>query len=208
MNKNEEFDLPSNALVIMVGLAGSGKSTLAKRIAKKNTIIVSTDDIHEEFYGKMIGESDDFQNGDEIFEEFYKRIEEGINEEKQVIADATSVSYFKRKALYEIALKYSVPIRVIVMNVPLKQVLKQNKQREKNVPEEKIQASFEKLKYGNVKKDENGEALKDKFGKTQRHPNEYIKIGREIEKIKSEGVDAKVCDVFIIPTKDKHENER
>jgi predicted kinase len=205
-----EFDLPSNALVIMVGVQGSGKTTLARRIAKENTLIVSTDDIHEEKYGNMTGESDEQINGDEIFEEFFKRIRNGLEQGKQVIADAVSISRYKRADLYNIAKEYSVPIRVVVMNVMLDQTLKQNSQRERHIPEERIKAMYDKMKYRTIRKDKDGNVIKDDKGNTKWNPSEYERIGWEIKELCDNGYDAKTCSVYVIPQKENNQidNER
>lgn len=198
---NEEFDLPKNALIVMVGVQGTGKSTLAKRVAKENTIIVSTDDIHEEMHGKMTGDGDENLNGDEIFKEFYQRIGNGLKEGKQVIADAVSISRYKRKELYDIAKEYSAPIRVVVMNVGKNQTLKQNKQRERQIPDERIIQMFQKLSYRSIIKDANGKIVRREDGKPKYNPSEYERIGWEIEELRKEGYDAKTCSVFVIPQK-------
>lgn len=233
MNNNREkkyyLDLPKNALVILVGIPGSGKSTWAKSIAKDYTTIVSTDDINEELNGKMVGET--LPNTPEIFEEFYKRIRAGLEDGKQVIADATSVSRYKRKDLYDIAKEYAVPIRVVVMKTSLEQSLKQNKQRIRYVPDNKVRMSFEQIRYGVLKwhrkleGEQIGELKEDNLrpgdeeyyqylwnhgintgkDKEERYPSEFKRIGWEIDDLRKEGYNAKE---IIISQRPQKENER
>ena len=50
---SERFNIPSNALVIMVGVACSGKSTLANKAFGKDSVIVSTDECRKELLGEL-----------------------------------------------------------------------------------------------------------------------------------------------------------
>lgn len=109
------YKIPDNAVVLMVGVAGSGKSTIAKKIAQNNSLIVSSDECRKEISGSEEDQSVTAQ----AFELFYKKIEEGIIQQKQVIADATNLEKFSRERIYDIANKYGVPIYAIVFNIPL-----------------------------------------------------------------------------------------
>lgn len=231
-NNNEKksyLDLPKNALVILVGIPGSGKSTWSKSVAKHYTTIVSTDDINEELNGKMIGET--LPNTSEVFEEFYKRIRAGLENGRQVIADATSISRYKRDDLYKIAKEFLVPIRVVVMKTPLEQSLKQNRQRERFVPDNKVRMSFEQIERG-VRKwhrkldgEQIGELKEEGLrpgdeeyyqylwnhdidtakDKEDRYPSEARRIGWEIEALRKDGYNAKQ---IIISQRPKKENVR
>lgn len=160
---NEKI-IPNDALVIMVGIPGSGKSTLAKKIAKDENEIISTDEIR----GEINGDESDQSNVVEVFEEYHRRIEERLKNGQLAIADATSIIDFSRQNLYDIAKKYNRPIRIIIMNIPLNQCLRQNKNRARKVPKEVIISM-----YNNLKK-------------------EYNKIAEEIKILP----DAKVYDVM------------
>ena len=66
------------------------------------------------------------------------------------------------------------------MNVPIKQIMQQNKNRDRNVPTDVIYKMFERLKM------------------------EYAEIGKEVEELPN----AKACDIFVIPSKNEEkENE-
>ena len=165
----DKFHIPEDSLVILVGVAGSGKSYLAKKLAKDDNEIISSDEIRKE----INGDESDQRNASMVFEEFHKRIEERLQSGKMTIADATSLEAFARKNLYDIATKYGRPIRVVIMNVPLIQIKKQNQQRKRNVPEYVIDKMFSDLE------------------------KEYDKIHSEVENMP----DAMACDVFVKPEK-------
>ena len=86
-------------LWVMVGLSGSGKSSVAKEIAENNsnTIIVSSDSIREE----LTGDYGDQKNNKEVFKVFHKRIREALENNTNVIADATNITMRSRRAIIE-----------------------------------------------------------------------------------------------------------
>ena len=86
-------------LWVMVGLSGSGKSSVAKEITENNpnTIIVSSDSIREELTGKV----EDQSKNEEVFKVFHKRIRETLENNTNVIADATNITMRSRRAIIE-----------------------------------------------------------------------------------------------------------
>ena len=86
-------------LWVMVGLSGSGKSSVAKEIAENNsnTMIVSSDSIREE----LTGDYGDQKNNKEVFKVFHKRIREALENNTNVIADATNITMRSRRAIIE-----------------------------------------------------------------------------------------------------------
>lgn len=86
-------------LWVMVGLSGSGKSSVAKEIVENNpnTIIVSSDSIREE----LTGDYGNQENNEEVFKVFHKRIREELENNMNVIADATNITMRSRRAIIE-----------------------------------------------------------------------------------------------------------
>lgn len=84
-------------LWVMVGLFGSGKSSVAKEIAEnnQNTIIVSLDNIGEE----LTGDYGNQENNEEVCKVFRKRIREALENNMNVIADATNITMMSRRAI-------------------------------------------------------------------------------------------------------------
>ena len=76
--------------------------------------------------------------------------------------------------MYEIAKKYNRPIRIVVMNVPLRQILEQNSKRERKVPEEVIKKMFKNL------------------------AEQIEEISEEVRQLP----DAKQCMVYVVPQKE------
>lgn len=138
---NENYKIPNNAVVLLVGIAGSGKSTLTKKAFGNNSFIVSSDECRKEICGNEANQSVNAQ----AFELFYKKIEDGILEKKQVIADATNLDKFSRDKIYDIAKRYNVPIYALVFNISLDKIKEQNKMRERVVPEYVIDNMSKKM---------------------------------------------------------------
>ena len=97
--------IPDNAVILLVGVSGSGKSTLAKKAFENNALIVSSDECRKE----ICGNEEDQSITAQASELFYKKIEAGILQEKQVIADATNLDKFSREKIYAIAKKIMFP---------------------------------------------------------------------------------------------------
>ena len=140
--KKKEPKIPENAVVLLIGVAGTGKSTLAKRTFGDNSVIVSSDKCRKEICGN---EQDQTVNS-EAFKLFYKKIEEGIINEKRVIADATNLEKFSREKIYKIARRHNVPIYALVFNFPIEMIKEQNEGRRRYVPDYAIDKMYEKMK--------------------------------------------------------------
>lgn len=138
---NENYKIPNNAVVLLVGIAGSGKSTLAMKAFYNNALVVSSDECRKEICGDEANQSVNAQ----AFQLFYKKIEDGILNGKQVIADATNLDKFSRTKIYDIAKRNNVPIYALVFNVPLDIIKEQNKMRDRVVPEYVIDNMFKKM---------------------------------------------------------------
>ena len=138
---DEKIKIPSDALVMMVGVAGSGKSTLARQVFGDNSIIVSSDECRKELFG----DESQQENPEQVFSMFYEKIKVGLLMGERVIADATNLDVQMRKRLYEIADMVNSPVYAIVMNIPLEEIKNQNAKRERVVPEEVIERQFKKM---------------------------------------------------------------
>ena len=116
---NENYKIPNNAVVLLVGIAGSGKSTLTKKAFGNNSFIVSSDECRKEICGNEANQS--------------------------VNAQAFQLDKFCRDKIYDIAKRYNVPIYALVFNVSLDKIKEQNKMRERVVPEYIIDNMFNKM---------------------------------------------------------------
>ena len=84
-----------NKLYIMCGIPGSGKSTYAKTYLT-NTLYVSRDEIRF----KLVKEDEDyFSKENEVFDTFIAKINEGLRQSLDVVADATHLNSKSRLKL-------------------------------------------------------------------------------------------------------------
>lgn len=137
----KEMKIPDKAIILLIGIAGSGKTTLAKLALKKEAIVVSSDECRKE----ICGDEFDQTVTKEAFELFYKKIRNGINAQKQVIADATNLDKFSREIIYNIAKENSIPVYALVFNLPLELIKKQNNSRNRVIPDYAMNRMYKKM---------------------------------------------------------------
>ena len=148
------------ALIVLVGLPGSGKSTYAKKL---NGVIVSTDEIRKELYGgESITYSEEIAQQlwkiqgnthcteeemavrkqnlciDYIFEVARQRCCDLLRQGETVIYDSTNHKKKYRTALLTQAKGLYTRAEAHFLNVPLETVLKQNRRRSRQEPDDLI----------------------------------------------------------------------
>jgi predicted kinase len=115
----------------MIGLSSSGKSFIAENIAiENNATIISSDSIREELYDYK-----NQDNNDEIFKVFHSRIKSLLNQNKNVIADATNLTIKDRKNFFNNLVKVNCHIIACVVARKIEECVSSNKTREHGVPE-------------------------------------------------------------------------
>ncbi len=131
-----------NKFILMIGLPASGKSTIAKEISQKeNAIIHSSDSLREELF-KDVNECG---RNNELFQELHRRIKVDLQNNKNVILDATNVSWKKRKAFLDQlsnANKINCEKICYLVATPYEKCLQQNKLRDRKVPEHVIERMY------------------------------------------------------------------
>ena len=127
----------------MVGLSGSGKSSVAKEIAENNpnTVIVSLDNIGEE----LTGDYGNQENNEEVFKVFRKRIREALENNMNVIADATNITMRSRRAIIENVKGIECRKIVYLIPKPFDQCKIDNLNRQHPVPEEVLDEQLRKF---------------------------------------------------------------
>lgn len=130
-------------LWVMVGLSGSGKSSVAKEIAENNpnTIIVSLDNIGEE----LTGDYGNQENNEEVCKVFRKRIREALENNMNVIADATNITMRSRRAIIENVKGIDCYKIVYLIPKPFEQCKIDNLNRQHPVPEEVLDKQLRKF---------------------------------------------------------------
>jgi len=125
--------------IMMIGLVASGKSTVAKELSiQKNAIIYSSDDLREELFGDI----NEYSRNNELFDELHKRIKTDLSNNKNVIYDATNISYKRRKAFLEGLRKFNCKKICYLIATPYEKCLEQNLNRERKVPEHVIKKMY------------------------------------------------------------------
>lgn len=116
--------LPTDALVLMVGVAASGKSTFAARHFAPTEVLSSdamramiTDDPHAQ------GATDD------AFDLLHQLLAMRLRRGRRTVVDATNVEGWARAELTSIARRHRRPVVAIVLDVPLDVALQRNARR-------------------------------------------------------------------------------
>lgn len=136
--KWNKLDKPN--LVMLCGLPGSGKSVFAETLRSKYGYVVhSSDQIRKELFGDENSQED---NG-AVFNLLHKRIKDDLNQGHCVVYDATNLNRRKRKNFLT---KYLKGVRCAkycyLIPTPYKKCLKNNKKRERRVPEEVVERMY------------------------------------------------------------------
>lgn len=120
--------------IMLIGPAGCGKSTLANSFWNSDKYeIVSSDEIREELYGDASIQG----NPRDVFEIMHSRVIKYLEEGTHVVYDATNLTYKNRKSILDKVTPLAGCVGMVVAT-PLDTILKQNRSRERAVPEEVI----------------------------------------------------------------------
>jgi predicted kinase len=127
---------------ILVGLSASGKSSVAEALAKfHNADLVSSDVIRGE-----LSFVEDQSRNEEVFNIFHKRIRDGLNAGRSVIADATNITIKSRKQIIDIAKRIpNVEIVCVLMATPWETCVERDKKRNRSVSEEVLRRQLMKF---------------------------------------------------------------
>ena len=130
-------------LWVMVGLSGSGKLNVAKEIAENNpnTVIISLNNIREELTGKV----EDQSKNEEVFKVFHKRIREALENNTNVIANATNITMRSRRAIIENVKGVECPKIAYLIPKPFDQCTIDILNRQHPVPNEVLDKQIRKF---------------------------------------------------------------
>ncbi len=131
-----------NKMIMIVGLPASGKSKVAQELSKEfNATIHSSDSLREELFGNI----NEVSKNNELFTELHKRIKRNLLSNKNVIYDATNISYKKRKSFIESLNKINCEKVCYLIATPYEQCLKQNQLRERKVPDYVVEKMYKQI---------------------------------------------------------------
>lgn len=133
-------------LMVMCGLQCSGKSTKAKELAQQNNAqIISSDEIREELAKEQNKENIFEVDNNLVFDTVYKRINQNLSDEINVIFDATNTTIKMRRQIFE-RVKVECEKICYIMNTPYEECLERLKERNKTshyIPEEVLKRYYE-----------------------------------------------------------------
>lgn len=113
--------LPTDALVLLVGVAGSGKSTFASRHFRP-TQILSSDALRG-----MIADDPTAQGAtDDAFDLLHRLLEMRLRRGRLTVADATNVEEWARRELVALARRHRRPVVAIVLDLPFEVLHERN----------------------------------------------------------------------------------
>lgn len=128
--------------LMLVGLAGAGKSTVAEELIEErdDIILLSSDSIREELYGDEGIQKDPAK----VFKLMEDRAKEALNNGLHVVYDATNISRKKRSHLLR-QLPKDIEKVACYVSTEYKDVLEQNKNRERFVPQGAIDRMYKNM---------------------------------------------------------------
>jgi predicted kinase len=139
-------------LILMVGIPGCGKTTLSKRVVDKGFHYMNADKIRLELYGEEIIQGDPA----EVFKIFFERLEEAMKTGVNIVIDNTNLNPRQRKPILDRAQAFGYDdVQLWLLDVPLEVCLERNRNRDRNVPEDKVTMLYNELyKNGRPKRTE------------------------------------------------------
>lgn len=111
-------------LYVLIGIPGCGKTTWAKCILT-SAARISTDEIREELHPGIAYVA---ERNPEVFERYYGYIDEMLDYNYDVVADATNLLAASRRQLLEIAIKRNAEVHYIIFT-NIEQAAERNRKR-------------------------------------------------------------------------------
>jgi predicted kinase len=123
------IDLPTGAVVMLIGPSGSGKSTFAARH------FLPTEVLSSDAMRAMVADDPHDQGAtDAAFELLHTALTLRLARRRLTVVDATNVEHWARQAPLSIARRLGRPSVAIVLALPLKICLARNAARERRLP--------------------------------------------------------------------------
>jgi putative nucleotidyltransferase with HDIG domain len=134
------YEQPETSVVIMSGLPGAGKDTYVRRHYSKLPV-VSLDDIR---IGMKISALDKSGNG-KVIQAAKEQARVYLRNKQPFVWNATNITRQMREQLISLCLQYNAHITVVYVEVPYKELFRQNSDREAIVPAAVMQKLINKL---------------------------------------------------------------
>ncbi len=132
-------------LMILVGTPGAGKTTHVKTVYP-HVNRISMDDERL----KICGDMNDMSRNQEVFDNCFTQLRSNMQNRINTIWDATSVGRKLRKRLIDLARQQGARISIVYFDLPLDEVMKRNRKRNRNVPDEVIKKFYNNLEVPKI----------------------------------------------------------
>ncbi len=133
--------MKNRLFIMLIGIPGSGKSTLAETLARNyNAVLISTDQLRFQYTGSKENRTKDSC----VFAMAHQQIKTLLNEEQNVIYDATNLSLRDRKKILSL-LPESTIKKCYFKSISLSAALTRNMKRNRVVPEQVIAKMYHQM---------------------------------------------------------------
>ena len=137
----------SPTFTMLVGLPYSGKSTYAAQIrAKYDYSIHSSDAIRAELFGDV----QDQEHNSKVFDVLHRRLRDDLRAGKNVIYDATNLSYKRRINTLEQLSRLDCRKLCVFMATPIEEIVERSKHRDRVVPYDVLERMYKSIWIPNV----------------------------------------------------------
>lgn len=134
------FEQPGAEVILMSGLPGAGKNTYIQK-HYPDLPVVSLDDIR---VARAISPTDKSGNG-MVIQEAKEQARVFLRKQKSFIWNATDITRQMRLQLVELFITYKAAVKIIYVEVPYRELLKQNRNREAAIPDIVLERLIDKL---------------------------------------------------------------
>jgi len=133
-------------LIVPIGPAGSGKTTFWEEMSSKKRIFrISADDWRYILYNYSKGFKEEFEYKvwGHVWETFISSLRSG----KNVYLDCTNLTKSRRMPFIYVAKEFGYKIEIVLFNLSIKKILKQNNSRKRKVSEDIVCKQLLSLEY-------------------------------------------------------------
>lgn len=134
------FETPGSHVVLLSGLPGSGKDYHRQRY-HVDWPVISLDDMRR---ARKIPHSDKTGNG-QVIQEAKELAKKYLRSQTNFVWNATNITVQMREQLIDLFSTYRAHIEIVYLEVPFRQLLQQNKNREHPIPEAVLIKMMQKL---------------------------------------------------------------
>lgn len=130
------LNIPDYSLILLFGASGAGKTTFAQQHFRPTEILSS-----DHFRAMVCDDENNQAVTATAFEALHKVLEARLTNRRLTVIDATNLTPKSRSPLLALAKRYHCPVLAMVLDLPLKTLLKRRKQRtDRTVPAAAVQS--------------------------------------------------------------------